>query len=88
MALSLRVKNLLFGGGLAAFAGSVFAYTMHQMSKVRGSRQYAACCAWSKANWIGLCLILWQDDFDDLDEIAKVNVHQSGAMKATPVKKD
>jgi hypothetical protein len=36
MALSLRVKNLLFGGSLAVFAGSVFAYTMHQMSKVRG----------------------------------------------------
>uniref|UniRef100_K3WXW3 Cytochrome c oxidase assembly factor 3 mitochondrial coiled-coil domain-containing protein n=1 Tax=Globisporangium ultimum (strain ATCC 200006 / CBS 805.95 / DAOM BR144) TaxID=431595 RepID=K3WXW3_GLOUD len=61
MALSLRVKNLLFGGSLAVFAGSVFAYTMHQMSK---------------------------DDFDDLDQIAKVNVHQSGTMKATPVKKD
>lgn len=29
-----------------------------------------------------------QDDFDDLDDVAKVNVHQSGAIKATPVKKE
>lgn len=35
MALSLRAKNLLVGGGLATFAGSVFAYTVFQMNKVR-----------------------------------------------------
>lgn len=29
-----------------------------------------------------------QDDFDDLDEIVKVNVHQSGTMKAAPAKKE
>lgn len=35
MALSLRAKNLLLGGSLATFAGSVFAYTVMQMNKVR-----------------------------------------------------
>lgn len=34
MALSLRAKNLLLGGSLATFAGSVFAYTVFQMNKV------------------------------------------------------
>ncbi|TYZ57424.1 hypothetical protein PybrP1_006140 [[Pythium] brassicae (nom. inval.)] len=29
-----------------------------------------------------------KDDFDDLDEIVKVNVHQSGAIKAAPAKKE
>lgn len=61
MALSVRAKNLIMGGSLGAFAISVFAYTMKQMSV---------------------------DDFAELDEVAKVNVHQSGTMKATPVKKD
>ncbi|TMW57949.1 hypothetical protein Poli38472_013423 [Pythium oligandrum] len=28
-----------------------------------------------------------KDDFAELDEVAKVNVHQSGAIKATPIKK-
>jgi hypothetical protein len=37
MALSMRTKNLIMGGGLGAFAFGVFAYTMKQMSKVRFS---------------------------------------------------
>lgn len=34
MTLSVRAKNLIMGGSLAAFAGSVFAYTVVQLSKV------------------------------------------------------
>lgn len=37
MPLSLRAKNLLLGGSLAAFAASVFTYTVVQMNKVRAA---------------------------------------------------
>uniref|UniRef100_M4BWR8 Cytochrome c oxidase assembly factor 3 mitochondrial coiled-coil domain-containing protein n=2 Tax=Peronosporaceae TaxID=4777 RepID=M4BWR8_HYAAE len=33
MALSVRAKNFILGGGLATFASAIFGYTFHQMGQ-------------------------------------------------------
>lgn len=48
MTLSVRAKNLIMGGSLAAFAGSVFAYTVIQLSKVL----WQLCFCW---RWLTSC---------------------------------
>lgn len=86
MPLSLRAKNLLLGGSLATFAASVFTYTVVQMNKVRIG--HLRVVLYRTILTIASALATLQDDFDDLDDVVKVNVHQSGTIKATPIKKE
>ena len=94
MALSVRAKNFVVGGGLATFASAIFGYTFHQMGQVRASYtarstafSFFHYCAFSHVLSCSRHTIFPQDDFKDLDTV-KVNVHQSGIKPSAIGKQD